>query len=81
MQKIILKSFENSSVIKLSMWNPDTQDLIIVFSSGSIWRYAKVPYVVCWSLYSAESSGNYFNKNIRGKYEEFSIYKPGVPIV
>lgn len=81
MEKIVLKSFEDSSVIKLGMWNPATEDLVVVFNTGSIWSYSKLPYAIWWSLYSAESAGKYFNNNIRGKYTESCIYKPGVQVV
>lgn len=81
MEKIVLKSFEDSSVIKLGMWNPATEDLIVIFNTGSIWSYGKIPYTIWWSLYSADSAGKYFNNNIRGKYTESCIYKPGAKVV
>lgn len=81
MQSVNVKYFTDSSVIKLTMWNASTQDLVIVFNSGSIWAYAGVPHIVWWFFSTSESPGNYFNTSIRGKFDQSCLYKPGVTLV
>jgi len=81
MDKIILKTFTDSSVIKIAMWNISTQDMIVVFNSGSVWCYSKIPSYVWQEFIDSKSAGNYFNNMIRGKYDDTCLYKPGVQVV
>jgi hypothetical protein len=38
------------------------------FRSGAVYRYHEVPLPVYEALLAATSKGNYFNREIRGKY-------------
>ena len=46
-----------------------SQILEIEFQSGSVYQYLDVPQTVHEELISAESKGQYFNREIRDDYE------------
>ena len=62
------KVTEASSFINSVAWHHNTKILIVSFSSGSIWAYDEVSKKTFNEFAQAESAGNYFNKNIRNKY-------------
>ena len=62
------KVTEASSFINSVAWHHDTRILIVSFSSGSVWAYDEVSKKTFNQFAQAESAGNYFNKNIRNKY-------------
>ena len=58
-----------SSVIASMHYNPDKQDLTIIFVSGTVYVYKNVPLNVFISLRAARSKGRYLNEYIKGEYE------------
>lgn len=74
---IFRHQFKESSFIKECAWNSDTEILAVIFKSSSIWIYEDVPYEIYLDLISAESAGNYFNKNIRSVYSSILVSKAG----
>ncbi len=71
------KFFVDSSFIKHLSFDEQTNFLIVSFASGSIWLYKSITLEVYNRLISAPSFGNYFNTNIRNKYESEVIAKIG----
>lgn len=71
------KFFVDSSFIKHLSFDEQTSSLIVSFASGSIWLYKLVTLEVYNRLITEPSFGNYFNKNIRNKYESEVIAKVG----
>jgi len=53
-----------SSNLKESTYNTETEDLIVIFNNGSIYEYNKVPWQKFTKFRLAESQGKYFNENI-----------------
>jgi hypothetical protein len=41
--------------------------------SGQVWQYLKIPKKIYQEMMSSGSIGQYFNQNIRGKYEEVQV--------
>ena len=58
-----------SSNIKGSVYNRDTNELIIEFNSGKKYRYKDVPDTIAADLRRAKSQGIFFNKEIARKYK------------
>jgi len=58
-----------SSNIKGSVYNRDTNELIIEFNSGKKYRYDDVPDTIAADLRRAKSQGIFFNKEIARKYK------------
>ena len=58
-----------SSVIANMHYDPDKQDLTIIFVSGTVYVYKNVPLNVFISLRAARSKGRYLNEYIKGEYE------------
>lgn len=50
-------------------YDPETQDLVVAFYTGSRYVYRGVPNDVYAALMDAPSTGNYHAMNIRGKYQ------------
>lgn len=57
-------------------YDPDSLDLMVVFKSGRRYLYNGVPPTEFENLWSAQSVGNYFNKNIRDRYQTTEL-EPG----
>ena len=53
-----------SSNLKESTYNTETEDLTVIFNNGSIYEYNKVPWQKFTKFRLAESQGKYFNENI-----------------
>jgi hypothetical protein len=49
-------------------YDPDTQLLTIQFTSGRSYDYKNVPQDIVDGLAQADSSGRYFNSNIKNVY-------------
>ena len=60
--------FAESSHLKSASYDPDTQELIVGFSSGS-YSYAGVPQDVVDGFSAAPGAGSYLHASIKGKYE------------
>jgi len=52
-------------------YDEESELLLIVFNSGSIYEFQKVPKDLYESLMQAPSIGSFFNKTIRNRY----VYK------
>ena len=71
------KFFVDSSFIKHLANDEKSNSLIVTFGSGSIWLYKSVKMEVYNRLISSPSLGNYFNTNIRNKYEAEVVARVG----
>lgn len=49
-------------------YNADTQELLIEFVGGEIYRYDDVPQYIVDGLKTATSAGRYFKSNIKGRF-------------
>ncbi|MEJ7557663.1 MAG: KTSC domain-containing protein [Pedobacter sp.] len=58
-----------SSVVAKMSYNPESNNLTIVYTSGSVYVYKEVPYNVYISMRAAKSKGKFLNEMIKGKYE------------
>lgn len=75
--KTKFKPLVDSSFITACAWDPNSQSLMLIFLSGSMWLYYGVPEQIYNDLATAPSAGKYFNSNIRNKFEQKCIYKQG----
>lgn len=57
-----------SSVVASIQYNPVTAMLRVVFVSGSVYDYKKVPAKVYEAMKDASSKGSFLNKYIKGTY-------------
>jgi lysyl-tRNA synthetase class 2 len=58
-----------SSNLKETTYNTETEDLTVIFNNGSIYEYNKVPWAKFTKFRLAESQGKYFNENIAKNYK------------
>jgi lysyl-tRNA synthetase class 2 len=63
-----------SSVLAAAEYLPELQALDIVFNTGEVYRYLKVPMSLYQDLLKADSKGIFFNAHIRN---QFSFQHPG----
>ena len=56
------------STLGATSYDAESKVLTVSFSDGDKYAYAEVPQATVDELNKAESKGEYFNKNIRGKY-------------
>lgn len=61
----------NSSAISLVIYNDETNELSITFTSGGTYSYPSVPEAEYNGLIAAVSAGQYFHKHIK-KYAKYS---------
>lgn len=54
-------------------YSETSKELTIKFNDGSKYTYADVSAETAADLQKAESKGEYFNKNIRGKYKATKV--------
>ncbi|HCF30238.1 MAG TPA: KTSC domain-containing protein [Cyanobacteria bacterium UBA11049] len=59
----------NSSMAKAVGYDRTNQTLQVEFNSGSVYQYASVEQETWESLQTADSTGRFFNRQIKGKYE------------
>lgn len=57
-----------SSNLKSADYNTETEVLTIVFNSGGVYEYEKVPWMMFTKFRKAQSQGSFFNKNIARAY-------------
>jgi hypothetical protein len=57
-----------STAIRSFHYNPDTEKLRVVFISGLVYDYKKVPQEEYDAMKAAYSKGIYLNKHIKTKY-------------
>ncbi len=53
-----------SSVIKSSFYNDEHETLTIIFRSGEVYIYYKVPPAIYTAFKAARSKGRFFNKAV-----------------
>jgi len=58
-----------SSVIESMHYDPVSTTLRVIFVSGKVYDYKKVPLEVYQAMKNAFSKGNYLNKHIKGNYD------------
>jgi hypothetical protein len=58
-----------SSVVAAMKYDETASTLRIVYVSGMVYDYLKVPEKVYLELKNASSKGTYLNYNIKGKYK------------
>jgi hypothetical protein len=58
-----------SSVVAKMSYDRKTNNLTIVYTSGSVYVYKEVPYNVYISMRAAKSKGKFLNEMIKGTYE------------
>ena len=58
-----------SSVVSAIRYYPDTSVLRIIFVSGLVYDYEKVPEKVYKKMKVATSKGTFLNHHIKGQYE------------
>lgn len=57
-----------SSHIATVSYDSDTQELEIEFQSGDSYAYSSVPQAVVEGFRAASSAGQYFHRQIKGRY-------------
>lgn len=65
--------YRSSSFIRNVSWDPNSEILLVQFSSGSTWAYHGVSESTYNSMVRSTSVGEYFNKNVRNQYPSESI--------
>jgi hypothetical protein len=63
----VLKVFD-STVLHAAGYDPETQRLEVIFQSGKLYCYHRVPPEVYEKLLEADSKGAFFNVAIAGLY-------------
>lgn len=58
----------NSSVLQKASFNSETSELVVQFKNGRDYSY-KIPIELWNSFKEAPSKGNFFVKNIKGKFK------------
>ncbi len=58
-----------STVIRSFSYIPEAETLEIVFVSGTVYHYRKVPVTIYEEMKDSFSKGIFFNENIKDKYE------------
>ena len=57
-----------SSVIRGAWYQPDRQQLDLLFTSGRRYRYTDVPAAVAEQFVAAPSKGRFYNSSIRNRF-------------
>ena len=58
-----------SAVVANFHYNPNSKTLTVVYASGNIYEYKKVPETVYHEMKNAFSKGSFLNEHIKGRYE------------
>lgn len=58
-----------SSVVSKMIYADETETLRIIFVSGAVYDYKKVPLKVYEAMTASDSKGTFLNQNIKTKYE------------
>lgn len=59
----------NSSVVAAYAYNPELEELAVLFNSGNLYTYYGVSEKTYWDFWMSESQGKFFNKHIRDNYD------------
>jgi hypothetical protein len=65
----LYENHPDSSVIRYVCWEKESELMLVLFHTKSMFLYFSVPEEVYFSLISSDSIGSYFNKNIRNSYK------------
>ena len=68
-----------SMVIRRFEYRPNAEELVIEFVTGRIYVYSGVPEVEALAMRRAFSKGQYFNANIRDRYDCREVSASGSP--
>tara|TARA_R110000824_G_scaffold130917_1_gene292807 strand:+ start:211 stop:456 length:246 start_codon:yes stop_codon:yes gene_type:complete len=66
--KLILNEYDSTN-LKSSEYNTETQELVVKFKKGGQYSYTKVPISVFTKMRKADSQGSFFSKNISKSYK------------
>ena len=66
--KLIINEYDSSN-LKKSEYNTETNELIIEFKKGGKYSYDNVPISIFTKMRKSESQGSYFSKNISKNYK------------
>ncbi|WP_370901253.1 KTSC domain-containing protein [Chryseobacterium gossypii] len=58
-----------SSVVNHYLYNPETEILRIIYQSGAVYDYLKVPFDIADKFGAARSKGQFLNKVIKPRFE------------
>ena len=61
--------FWESSTVKLTEYDIETQTLTVEFKNGNVYEYYKVAEETRTQLLNADSIGKYLNAHIKGKFD------------
>ena len=62
-----------SSNIRSVGYDPESGTLEVEFNSGSVYQYLNVPKGEYETLMNASSKGRYFNRSVKGEYQDVKI--------
>ena len=62
-----------SSVIRRFHYDPEREELDVLFTTGRRYRYHRVPVHEAEAFRAAFSKGRYFNANIRDAYDHSEV--------
>jgi hypothetical protein len=62
-----------SSMVHAVGYDDATQELEVVFTSGTVFRYTEVPRNVYDDLLAADSKGQFMRANVIGCYPEYRV--------
>jgi len=66
-----------SSMIQAFGYDPEREELEVVFNSGNIYRYTQVPKEEYEGLLNADSKGRYMRANIIDCYPYYQVRRRG----
>ncbi|MEO6687337.1 MAG: KTSC domain-containing protein [Dyadobacter sp.] len=58
-----------SSVVSKMIYDDETETLRIIYVSGMVYDYKKVPLKVYEAMKASDSKGTFLNQNIKNNYE------------
>lgn len=66
----------DSSMVRAVGYDPESEELELVYNSGQVWRYAGVKQEVYDGLLAADSKGRYIREYILDCYPEYPVSRP-----
>jgi hypothetical protein len=72
---IAMRPVSSSNLTSLGH-DPATRTLQVAFKGGDVYSYAGVPATTYQAMVDAESVGQFFNKNIKAKYQGTRLTPP-----
>lgn len=59
----------DSTLVEKAFYHRGERNLFVKFTGSNLYGYSKVPFNVWESFAQASSVGNYYNTNVKGKYD------------